>query len=223
MTTFWKIDFGQAMLVYPAESPGLWGCPARVFSPAERWFFCGFRPCDARDDQGRPIEKIRIGTVQPGKFLILVGGSVAATAESYTEGLRGGADAPTDEIFLPDVHPQAANDRFGYSVTVSGNVAVVGAYQDDDSGSASGSAYIFELPCAATDCAADSDCDESDTTEHERTRARAREAPENRTQQGAGEQETDDPREMKGMRRRAARKSAVRKSLSLSTIVKLTT
>lgn len=53
-----------------------------------------------------PIEKIRIGTVQPGKFLILVGGSVAATAESHTEGLRVGADSLTDEIFLPDVHQQ---------------------------------------------------------------------------------------------------------------------
>ncbi|HBO44685.1 MAG TPA: hypothetical protein DD670_12285, partial [Planctomycetaceae bacterium] len=38
----------------------------------------------------------------------------------------------------------AANDWFGYSVSISGGKAVVGAYQDDDKGSNSGSAYIFE-------------------------------------------------------------------------------
>ena len=37
----------------------------------------------------------------------------------------------------------AANDFFGYSVTLSGDTAVIGAYQDDDLGSNSGSAYIF--------------------------------------------------------------------------------
>ncbi|MCK9516973.1 MAG: FG-GAP repeat protein [Ottowia sp.] len=39
----------------------------------------------------------------------------------------------------------AANDYFGSSVTISadGNTAIVGAYQDDDLGSASGSAYVF--------------------------------------------------------------------------------
>jgi len=34
-------------------------------------------------------------------------------------------------------------DWFGYSVSVSGNYALIGAYADDDNGSASGSAYIF--------------------------------------------------------------------------------
>ena len=39
----------------------------------------------------------------------------------------------------------AAGDRFGYSVAVSGDgsTVVIGAYEDDDKGSASGSAYIF--------------------------------------------------------------------------------
>ena len=35
-----------------------------------------------------PIKLIRSGTVQPGKYLILVGGSVAAVEESHVEGLR---------------------------------------------------------------------------------------------------------------------------------------
>ena len=39
----------------------------------------------------------------------------------------------------------AADDLFGYSVAVSGNMAVVGAYQNDDNGSNSGSAYVFDI------------------------------------------------------------------------------
>ena len=38
----------------------------------------------------------------------------------------------------------ASLDNFGISVSVSGDTAVVGAWQDDDLGSASGSAYVFE-------------------------------------------------------------------------------
>jgi len=38
----------------------------------------------------------------------------------------------------------AALDTFGYSVSLSGNRALVGAYQDDDNGNNSGSAYVFK-------------------------------------------------------------------------------
>lgn len=40
----------------------------------------------------------------------------------------------------------AALDLFGYSVSVSGNYVVVGAYQDDDNGLNSGSVYLYEKP-----------------------------------------------------------------------------
>jgi microcompartment protein CcmL/EutN len=53
-----------------------------------------------------PITIFRIGTIQPGRYLVLIGGSVAAVEESRKEGLRTGGEAITDEIFLPDVHPQ---------------------------------------------------------------------------------------------------------------------
>ncbi|MBU1692919.1 MAG: FG-GAP repeat protein [Verrucomicrobia bacterium] len=43
-----------------------------------------------------------------------------------------------------------ASDYFGSSVSLDGDVAVVGAYQDDDVGSASGSAYIFERNAGGT-------------------------------------------------------------------------
>ncbi|MDP8238447.1 MAG: choice-of-anchor D domain-containing protein [Candidatus Hatepunaea meridiana] len=39
----------------------------------------------------------------------------------------------------------AEDDFFGYSVSIHGNYAVIGAYQNDDDGEDSGSAYIFEL------------------------------------------------------------------------------
>ena len=40
----------------------------------------------------------------------------------------------------------AAYDYFGQSVAVGSGRIVVGAYQDDDNGSNSGSAYIYETP-----------------------------------------------------------------------------
>jgi len=39
----------------------------------------------------------------------------------------------------------AADDEFGYSVAVGSGRIVIGAYQDDDNGGSSGSAYIFDL------------------------------------------------------------------------------
>jgi hypothetical protein len=48
-------------------------------------------------------------------------------------------DAGT-KILAPDA---AQSDQFGRSVAIDGNTAVVGAYQNDDAGTSSGSAYIF--------------------------------------------------------------------------------
>ena len=44
----------------------------------------------------------------------------------------------------------AADDYFGYAVAVAGDVAVVGAYNDDDGGNGSGSAYVFERNAGGT-------------------------------------------------------------------------
>ena len=38
----------------------------------------------------------------------------------------------------------ASDDRFGYSVAISGTTAIVGAHWDDDNGFDSGSAYLFD-------------------------------------------------------------------------------
>ncbi len=49
-----------------------------------------------------------------------------------------------DQLFklLPD--DGTANDWFGFSVAISGNTAIVGAYEDDDNGFNTGSAYLFD-------------------------------------------------------------------------------
>ncbi|MBU1692851.1 MAG: FG-GAP repeat protein [Verrucomicrobia bacterium] len=44
----------------------------------------------------------------------------------------------------------AVNDNFGFSVSAAGDVAVVGAYYDDDAGSDSGSAYVFQRNAGGT-------------------------------------------------------------------------
>ncbi len=46
----------------------------------------------------------------------------------------------------------APRDEFGYSISISGDTAVVGAWNDDDRGPYSGSAYVFDLNCADSDC-----------------------------------------------------------------------
>ncbi len=46
-----------------------------------------------------------------------------------------------NKLTAPDA---AAEDYFGYSVAISGDNALIGAYADDDDGSMSGSAYLFK-------------------------------------------------------------------------------
>ena len=87
------------------------------------------------------------------------GNSVAISGDYAIVGARGVADGgylsgaayifkrdgtswdQEDKIVATD---PAANDLFGWSVSIDGNYAVVGARGDDDGGSASGSAYIFK-------------------------------------------------------------------------------
>ena len=51
---------------------------------------------------------------------------------------------PVAVNFKLETCDQASLDRFGFSVAISGDTAVVGAIGDDDGGSDSGSAYIFK-------------------------------------------------------------------------------
>ena len=53
-----------------------------------------------------PIDVIRTGTVQPGKYLVLIGGMVADVEESLSAGREVGATSVVDYILLPHVHPE---------------------------------------------------------------------------------------------------------------------
>jgi microcompartment protein CcmL/EutN len=53
-----------------------------------------------------PVELLRVGTVQPGKYVILVGGGTAEVEESYREGMQAAPAEILDEVLLPHVHPQ---------------------------------------------------------------------------------------------------------------------
>jgi len=51
-----------------------------------------------------PIKLIRSGTVQPGKYLVLIGGEVADVEESLAAGRLVGAGNVVDTVYLPQVH-----------------------------------------------------------------------------------------------------------------------
>jgi microcompartment protein CcmL/EutN len=54
-----------------------------------------------------PIALLRCGTIHPGRFLVLVGGSVASTEEAFMAGVQLGESrrALSGSVFLGDVHP----------------------------------------------------------------------------------------------------------------------
>ena len=53
-----------------------------------------------------PIDTIRAGTVQPGKYLVLIGGLTADVEESLAAGREIGSAAVLDFVYLPRVHPE---------------------------------------------------------------------------------------------------------------------
>jgi len=61
---------------------------------------------------------------------------------AYVFDLQGGSWSQTDKLLASD---GAANDYFGWSVSLYGDRALIGAYGDADNGSYSGSAYVFDL------------------------------------------------------------------------------
>ncbi len=60
-----------------------------------------------------PLDIVRAGTVQPGRFLVLVGGPVAEVEEAQRAGLDAAPEVLTDHIFLPGVHPDVVRALAG--------------------------------------------------------------------------------------------------------------
>ncbi len=74
-----------------------------------------------------PVALLRCGTVHPGRYLALVGGTVAATGEAHAEGGRVGAEnsALIDEVLLPDPHPLLSAALGGARLAPRGEAAGV--------------------------------------------------------------------------------------------------
>ncbi|HEX4413462.1 MAG TPA: BMC domain-containing protein [Lacipirellulaceae bacterium] len=53
-----------------------------------------------------PIELLHAGTVQPGKYLVLIGGGTAEVEESYRAGTQAAPNEILDDVMLPDAHHQ---------------------------------------------------------------------------------------------------------------------
>lgn len=72
----------------------------------------GIRAGDAMVKRA-PLDTVYAGTVQPGKYLVLVGGDVACVEEALAAGREAGGEALIDHIFLPAVHPDVVTALTG--------------------------------------------------------------------------------------------------------------
>jgi len=63
----------------------------------------GIRAGDAMVKRA-PITFLRSGTVQKGRYLVLIGGDTASVEESLEAGLTVGGSAVVDKVYLPHVH-----------------------------------------------------------------------------------------------------------------------
>ena len=74
-----------------------------------------------------PIALLRCGTIHPGRFLILVGGSVASTEEAYAAGIQNGEAerSLSDSVFLADVHPFLHDALLGMRRDLAGDALAV--------------------------------------------------------------------------------------------------
>ena len=102
-----------------------------------------------------PIDVLKAGTVHNGKYLVLVGGQVAAVEESLSAGRESGGPEVLDFVFLPHIHPEvveaiggartpAATDALGVVETTT----VAAAIQAADAGLKGAAVRLVELRLA---------------------------------------------------------------------------
>jgi microcompartment protein CcmL/EutN len=72
-----------------------------------------------------PIAFVRAGTVTRGRYLVVFGGSTAATAESLAEALATSGQAVIDHSFLPDAHPALFDAAFGARRKSTGSLLII--------------------------------------------------------------------------------------------------
>jgi microcompartment protein CcmL/EutN len=74
-----------------------------------------------------PIALLRCGTIHPGRYLALVGGSVASTEEAFLVGVRQGETDGTlrGSVLLSDVHPMLRDAVLGARLDLPGEALAV--------------------------------------------------------------------------------------------------
>lgn len=68
-----------------------------------------------------PIRLERVGTVQPGKFVMMFSGDVASVEASHAEALRVAEDGVHDEILLPQIDPSVYEAARGHRAAWEGD------------------------------------------------------------------------------------------------------
>jgi microcompartment protein CcmL/EutN len=95
------------------------------------------------------------GTVQPGKYLVMISGEVGPVEESLAEGLAVGGSAVLDQVYLPGVHPDVPESIAGgrrpdsveaLAIIETGSVAA--AIQAADAGLKGAQVTLLELRLA---------------------------------------------------------------------------
>jgi microcompartment protein CcmL/EutN len=102
-----------------------------------------------------PIDVLRAGTVHPGKYLVLVGGSVADVEEALDAGREVGAASVRGVVFLPNVHPDvvaalrgARGEPGGEALGVIETATVAATIEGADAGLKGARVRLLELRLA---------------------------------------------------------------------------
>jgi len=102
-----------------------------------------------------PLEVIQAGTVQPGKYLVMIGGLTADVEEALAAGRQVGGAAILDIVYLPQVHRElvqalqggrVANPRDALGVVETTSVAA--AIQAADAGIKAAEVRLVEVRLA---------------------------------------------------------------------------
>ena len=114
---------------------------AKVYNTAGTLLHTLNNPTSANYDYFGKSVSVSGNYVVVGAYLDDTGAASAGSA--YVYDLSSGT--PTTPIHTLNDPAATSSDQFGYSVSVSGNYVVVGAYQDDTGATDAGSAYVYNL------------------------------------------------------------------------------
>lgn len=102
-----------------------------------------------------PVERLWAGTVQPGHYLVLVTGDVAAVEEAVDAGKAEKRESLRDWVFLPNVHPGLVRALTGRpdapiaeAIGVVETVTVAGAIRAADAGLKGAEVTLWQLRLA---------------------------------------------------------------------------